>query len=212
MKSIKERIENGEWMNINEIHPKDLNTIDWILVQFVENDSDFVCIPRVAEWRKDHWGIDSDDINLESYLNNQCHVTYWKTIEYSPSWVKHNMKRLTFVKLIDKWFVDLEGWELEKIQDLQMVYGADDMLDFLTKDGRTVTIDCVDSLSKSDYTLVKVEEDDDFGATYKIIANTEKAYSTLMPYLEMTNNNIWLCNVCKKIFGSFLKEINFNVI
>ena len=54
---------------------------DWVLVQFEEKRTGFRSVPKVAEMRIDNkWHLDSEDDNLEYYLNNYCIVVAFKEI------------------------------------------------------------------------------------------------------------------------------------
>lgn len=103
------------------------------------------------------------------------------------------MQTLTFVKLSNKWFVDIpyDG----PVEDLQMVNGSDQFLDNLAKYNPTVRVKVTvstEELPKYDYCFV-ISDIDSGGATY-----VEKAKKA---------NNIWICNVTKLIFGEFPRNL-----
>lgn len=109
--------------------------------------------------------------------------------------------KLTFVKLTGRWFADIEPWEYDRILDLQMVDGADKLLDQLTIDGRTVTIEVLTHNEDPEVTLAKYEEDES-GAYYHIVSEIYK----------IATPDLWLCNVCKELFGRHPQFIDFKII
>lgn len=108
---------------------------------------------------------------------------------------------LTFVKLTGRWFVDFEPWDYDRIMDLQMVDGADTMLDELTIDNRTVTIDVLLNDETPEVILSKYKEDET-GAYYHIQSDK----------YDIKTQDLWLCNVCKEVFGEHPDTIDFNLV
>lgn len=101
--------------------------------------------------------------------------------------------KLTFEKdYLDNWFVILPDYEGDR-SDLQMVEGADLMLDILAQDQWLITLNVdIEPKYNSELKLIKGLEDE-FGATYGF----ECKYDF----------NVWLCNVTKFVFGHFPNEI-----
>lgn len=95
--------------------------------------------------------------------------------------------KLSFVKLANKWFVVLPEWEGD-VEDLQMVCGADLLLECISNGQPIVTIRIVEK-SSTRLTLLSI---DDYGATYKVDS----------PYYQ---GDVWLCNVTKYVLGEFPK-------
>ena len=109
------------------------------------------------------------------------------------------MKNYTFNKEQGSWYIDLPEWTGTKAE-LQMVGGADTLLDHLSNNGTTVNIDIsTDSLLLSKQqgvqTLKKIVQTPPNGCVYHL---------GIKP--------VWLCNVTKFVFdGEFPKRIHFKV-
>ena len=73
---------------------------------------------------------------------------------------------LDFVKLVGKWYADVPGWK-GNIEDLEMVMGADELLDYLSGNKKFVSL----SVSTSDNGGVKCTKNYDIygGAEYSIL-------------------------------------------
>lgn len=104
-----------------------------------------------------------------------------------------------FYKTEDQeWFVDLPGYPGCK-EDLQMVMGADSMLDIYAGGAEVVHLDIeVDdsTIDVAEYdTLVKTEEELEAGANYLI--------NSLMNKRILATFHIWLCDVTEFVFGEF---------
>lgn len=99
-----------------------------------------------------------------------------------------------------KWYIDLPEW-IEKglpKEDLEMVMGADTMLDMLSNNSDEVTLRFSDKIGEDNY-MHKVElakfEEDEYGATYKVISFHDPI-------------DVWLCPVTKFVFdGNFPDKI-----
>jgi hypothetical protein len=109
------------------------------------------------------------------------------------------MKNYTFNKEDNKWYIDLPTWTGTKAE-LQMVGGADTLLDHLSNNGTTVDVDIsIDNL----------------------FLNKEKGFQTLKRIIQTPPNGciyhlglkpVWLCDVTKFVFdGIFPKRIHFKV-
>lgn len=114
--------------------------------------------------------------------------------------VEHNqtpsiMKTIKFYKEPDdRWYADLPEWEGSQAE-LEMVLGADTLLNNLTSDDQIViTFSTQDFTDSSKLNFVKLNLDIENGAFYK--------------YLEM-DLELWLCDVTKFVFGYFPETIYF---
>lgn len=111
------------------------------------------------------------------------------------------MKELKFVKETSgRWYVELPDWTGPK-SDLEMVCGADTMLDYISEgEYETTLIASENDFSDSNkLTFIKMADELGNGAFYKI-----EDYKGLEFSLEM-----WLCDVLKFVFGGFPEVIYF---
>jgi hypothetical protein len=109
------------------------------------------------------------------------------------------MKQLTFEKWEDgRWFVVFPDYEGDQ-EDLEMVDGADEFLDFLTTDNMFVTLK-VDEEEQPGWSYLELVAHDEAGGTYRV--NTEEDY----------DGEVWLCNVVHDIFGEHPETIWFKCI
>lgn len=110
--------------------------------------------------------------------------------------------RLTFNKIAGRWYVDLPEWK-GSFEDLEMVCGADDLLESLALRLHTRSITFEVWTSKPDIPcgiFSKIDQTLD-GATYQIF--------NCMFY----KGTAWLCNVTKFVFGGFHpNQIFFKVV
>jgi hypothetical protein len=107
------------------------------------------------------------------------------------------MKNYTFNKENGCWYIDLPNWTGTK-GELQMVAGADTLLDKLSNNGT-----CVEVMLTTD-------------------RNCPEGFETLNRIIQTPPNGcvyhlglvpVWLCNVTKFVFvGIFPKQINFKVV
>lgn len=107
------------------------------------------------------------------------------------------MKNYTFNKEQGCWYIDLPNWEGTK-GELQMVGGADTLLDRLSNNGTTVDV------------MLSTDK------------NCPEGFETLKRVIKTPPNGcvyhfgfapVWLCNVTKFVFeGIFPKQINFKLI
>ncbi len=110
--------------------------------------------------------------------------------------------KLTFNKEDNKWYIDLPNYPGDKA-DLQMVLGADTLLDKISNNTDTTSIFVqlvVDDICDSDNKLTKYRElttDEGGGAIY---------------FSEKYKFELWLCDVTKFVFGYFPNEVFYNVI
>lgn len=125
---------------------------------------------------------------------------------------------LEFYKDNGEWFLNYPGYIENggKRADLQMVLGADSLLDALSEGGEKVALDITDSVEEMkgekpalarkmwDY-LIRA----DYIKTYE-----GKYYSTNGLWKSRLNGNlpyIWLCPVTTLIFGSYPKYIYYKI-
>lgn len=109
---------------------------------------------------------------------------------------------LKFVKeSSNKWYIDLPDW-MGKKSALQMVSGADILLDYMAEGRREVTIlaDTMEFEGASHLDLIKKCWFN--GADYKI--DMYKNYQLKL--------DVWLCNVTKHVLGDFPETIYFEKI
>lgn len=103
------------------------------------------------------------------------------------------MIELEFMRLSNRWFINIpyNG----DVNDLQMVDGADKLLDEIAEGRRIVRIIATifNNISEPDYILEKIKEDN-MGGTYTITGVTNV-------------KQLWLCNVTKLIFQNFPNQI-----
>ena len=106
---------------------------------------------------------------------------------------------LSFEKWEDgRWFVVLPDYDGDQ-EDLEMVDGADTLLDFLTTDGLYVTVK-VSLEEKAGYSvLLNLVAHDMIGGTYQV------------ENLEGFNQDVWLCNVVHFLFGEHPETIYFKI-
>ena len=107
------------------------------------------------------------------------------------------MKNYTFNKEQGNWYIDLPNWEGTKAE-LQMVAGADKLLEKLSNHGTSVSI------------VISVED------------KSPEGFQTLKRIIQTPPNGciyhlgiapVWLCNVTKFVFdGIFPKQIHFKSI
>lgn len=112
------------------------------------------------------------------------------------------MKTLSFKKESDgRWYVDLPEWTGDHA-DLEMVAGADVLLNYLTLDDETVRLAVSEvPFSRADkLILVREALELENGAIYKV--------STLSG-VPMENMEVWLCDVTKFVLGRFPVVIYF---
>lgn len=114
------------------------------------------------------------------------------------------MRELKFYKeSSNKWYVDLPEWEGPK-SDLEMIYGADTMLDYLSENKNEVILNVSETEFDNSDILHFKEETPDIG---------EGSYYILHSYkgIDM-DSNVWLCDVAKFFFGYFPKQIYFSLV
>jgi len=112
------------------------------------------------------------------------------------------MKIIRFYKeTSDRWYADLPEWEGSKA-DLEMVCGADTMLDIMAQGENEVYLRLsLEEPTELSNTLIKIKDTPDIGgATYLM-----KDWKWIEYNLE-----IWLCDVTRFVFGSLPEIIYIN--
>jgi hypothetical protein len=104
------------------------------------------------------------------------------------------MKHYNFEKDSDsRWYIILPEWEGSR-DDLEMVDGADLMLDILSQGERFITVGIsTDPINNPDFILTLTGEAYE-GAYYDLIG-------------EHHQFDVWLCFVTKFVFGEFPKKL-----
>jgi hypothetical protein len=105
---------------------------------------------------------------------------------------------LTFVKEKKKWYIDLPNWTGRK-SALQMVAGADTLLDYMAEGKTEVVLHASENKFDGCETLTLINKCFWNGADYKI--DTYKNYQL--------NLKLWLCDVTKVVLGGFPEKIYF---
>lgn len=107
----------------------------------------------------------------------------------------NQMKRLRFYKnKFNRWFIDLPMWT-GNYSDLEMVEGADTLLDHLANENKKVVLKISDEKFENSSHLTLIgKSNNKSGADYK--------------WIEM-NLEIWLCDVTKFVLGYFPEKIYF---
>ena len=104
------------------------------------------------------------------------------------------MKTINFFKQNHKWYADIPNHSLE---DNEMVFGSDQLLDLFANNKETVSLTLSDDLEAGDpiITLTRKDHDED-GAFYSVES------SIFVDILE-----IWICNVTHDVFGEHPEKI-----
>lgn len=122
-----------------------------------------------------------------------------------------------FYKEEERWYIDLPEFlelNLGTKDNLLMVLGADDLLDYLSKNSNEITLQFSDEMKfRPDETLVKIQEgkDDDelIAANHPLV--DEGAY--YVPLLNEVIETVWLCPVTRWVFeGIYPKNIYIRVV
>lgn len=112
------------------------------------------------------------------------------------------MEKLKFYKETNgRWYVDLPEWPGSK-SDLEMVYGADTMLDYISEGEFDITLYVsekeFENSNKLEY--IRMADEMENGAFYKI-----NKYNGIDFEQE-----IWLCDVLKFVFDGFPELLFFS--
>lgn len=111
------------------------------------------------------------------------------------------MKSYQFIKTGRDWFIDLPEY-LEQggsKGDLQMVDGADTMLDMMAEGNDTVSLYVSrDAFDGADLLVLTEKCDPYIGGGYYLMKNYEG---------QEINKNMWLCQVTEFVFGDIPEQI-----
>jgi hypothetical protein len=113
--------------------------------------------------------------------------------------VDNTMKNLSFEKDPDnRWYVILPEWKEDRAA-LEMVAGADTLLDIIAQGRDLVHLNiCTSDFSTAVYHLTKLEETDDVGGAI---------YEAKNIHIEsMTPFNLWLCDVTRFVYGGEMPQ------
>ena len=100
-----------------------------------------------------------------------------------------------------RWYVVLPEWEGDR-GELEMVVGADVMLDILADGNQTVTLE-LSVEPKSCYLTLFFDREDGGGGWYRIATRNEN-----VEFEDL--DEIWLCHVTKFVFGELPPRIFIN--
>jgi hypothetical protein len=98
-----------------------------------------------------------------------------------------------FYKTEGRWYIDLPNYPGPQA-DLEMVCGADTMLDIMSEGKESVNILVSENYQPDFSTLTKLEKNDIGSGAYYLL----KIYEGKSVNMEM-----WLCDVTKFVFGDF---------
>ena len=111
------------------------------------------------------------------------------------------MKTLRFYKTpIGEWFIDLPEYQ-GFLSDLQMVEGADTLLDIISENGT----ECEITISEDPFYKCNVLEFIEMNTEY----NNGAFYLAKEYNGKEINLKIWLCDVTLEVIGTFPEEIYF---
>ena len=105
--------------------------------------------------------------------------------------------KLRFIKLANKWYVDIPY--IGDINDLQMVCGADLLLENIANGKFYVEVNVATTYIEHDIALIKIDENSE-GASYDIKNN--------IPY----RGEVWLCNITKNLFDLFPETFYLKIL
>jgi hypothetical protein len=127
------------------------------------------------------------------------------------------MRNLRFYKEdTNNWYADIPKWLGFKAQ-LQMVAGADTLLDYVSNGKNEVTLGLSETEIENSECLELVnifKGYNFFGFNLKIFGGTDNGAIYMLKKFngKIIDYEIWLCNVTKFVFGKFPKKIYFIVI
>ena len=111
------------------------------------------------------------------------------------------MKTYTFLKRGSDWYIDLPEYIAQggNVGDLQMVDGADEMLDMMSNNTGMVAANISkEPFDNADRLLLTEKCDDTIGGGYYLM-RTYKG--------EEINKKMWLCQVTEFVFGELPEQI-----
>ena len=108
------------------------------------------------------------------------------------------MRKFDFYKAEDDcWYVDLPEWEGNKAE-LEMVLGADKMLDYLSKGAQKISLNISEARFKKADILYKLRDDAGVGGAWYLLKKVNQ--------VEI-NQELWLCEVTRFVFGTMPERI-----
>jgi hypothetical protein len=121
------------------------------------------------------------------------------------------MKPYKFIKTGQEWYIDLPGFIEQggSIGDLQMVDGADKMLDMMADNQDSITLYVAKEFFEGADMLTLTEKCDPYiGGGYYSMKHYEG---------EEINRSMWLCQVTEFVFGDipsqiFVKRVKSNLL
>lgn len=111
------------------------------------------------------------------------------------------MKDYKFIKTGNDWYIDLPEFIEQggSVGDLQMVDGADKMLDMMAENGNSVIVKISNERFDGADVLTLTEKCDPYvGGGYYIMENYEG---------QEINRTMWLCQVTEFVFGNIPEQI-----
>ena len=118
--------------------------------------------------------------------------------------IKANGNKLDFVKQGNEWYADIPNWPLDPAH-LQMVAGADNLLDEMANGLKRITIKI------SQYKKCPIILDDDI-ALLSIVSKSNFAGTYEVEECNYKTQNVWLCPVINFVFGRVPNYITFKLI
>ena len=112
--------------------------------------------------------------------------------------------KLRFVKLMKRWFADTYWLEDLDVLDTEMVAGADEMLEYLSKGKNQVTLNLSTSkTSEVPYEYIKLSKinpTDEYGQSYiaDVINEVNSGESIVTKSIR-----VWICPVTEMVFGNY---------
>lgn len=104
-----------------------------------------------------------------------------------------------------RWYIDLPGWTGPK-SDLEMVAGADDLLDVISSNKSSVTLLMSDEPFDGSERIWRLDLRRELPSPYGGADYLLDNYND-----ELINHELWLCHVTKFVFGHFPNTIYFKV-
>lgn len=103
------------------------------------------------------------------------------------------MRKFKFELDENKWYVVLPEWKGER-DELEMVLGADTMLDIISQGETTVTLTISETLLDEYRFALHYKEDESGGAMYLLVSDRYEF-------------DVWLCHVTKFVYGYLPKSL-----
>lgn len=119
-------------------------------------------------------------------------------LERNIKTVKMSNKKYRFYKEDNRWYIDLEDYIKEggDKEDLELVAGANDMLDQLSKGKNEITL--LISLIENSFTYCLIKQDADGNYIFH-------------DSIKDTFSKVWLCSVTKWLFGDYPEMIYLKI-